>query len=150
MSEILAAYKTVMTSSNSAFHSGVALACEVMTLEELKRTHQVYRIQVLYHEEGDDRDESDEFEGSVDLSSTINYKLVAHPDDSISDFKLVLQNQYAYEWGLNVRHTDRYGLASGWEVVLDREPLEILGNHWFLHNYQIIHRDMIYAIVQRR
>lgn len=150
MSEILAAYETIMTSSNSVSNSGVALACEVMTLEQLRRTHEVYTIQMLYHEEGDDRDVSDELEKSGDLSNTINYKLVSHPDDSISDFKLALQSKYAHEWGLDVRRTDRYGLASGWEVVLNGEPLEILGNHWFLHTYQIVHRDLIYAIVRRQ
>ncbi|KAI2491372.1 hypothetical protein MHU86_23192 [Fragilaria crotonensis] len=121
-----------------------------MTLEQLRRTHEVYAIHTLYHEEGDDPDVSNELERSGALSNTINYKLVAHPDDSISDFKLALQKKYAHEWGLDVRRIDRYGLASGWEVVLDGEPLEILGNHWFLHTYEIVHRDLIYVIVRRR
>lgn len=149
MSEILSAYETVMT-TNTAFDSRVALACEVMTLEQLRRTHEVYTIQVLYHDENEDRNMPSDLEmTSRHVSNNINYKLVAHADDSVSDFKHVLQEQFARDWGLDLKRTDRYGLASGWEVVLDGEPLEILGNHWFLHTYHIVHGALIYAIVRR-
>jgi hypothetical protein len=152
MSEILSAYETVMTATNSVFDSRVALACEVMALEQLRRTHEVYTIQILYEAKNEDLNKPCELpvEGSADVSSTIHYKLVAHADDSVSDFKHVLQEQYGREWGLDLKRTDRYGLASGWEAVLDGEPLEILGNHWFLHTYHILHGDLIYAIVRRR
>ena len=149
MSEILSAYETVMTTINTGFDSRVALACEVMTLDQLRRTHEVYTIRILYHDEHEDQNMPHE-EGSANVSNTIHYKLVAHADDSVSDFKHLLQEQYGREWGLDLKRADRYGLASGWELVLDHEPLEVLGNHWFLHTYQIAHGDLIYAIVRRR
>ena len=180
MSEFLAAYETILrsrrtTSSSSPVQQRVTLACEeATTVGQLRQTHTVYTIQILYQSIHDNQDinhnrEVDEVtsstepstEQTADLSNSIVYKLFVHKDDSISDIKHAIQEQYGRDWGLTTHsswnHPDRYGLALGWELVLEfgdvgdeqNQSLEILGNHWFLDTYSIEHGDWIYAIIQR-
>lgn len=183
MAVFVSAYDTILQSRRSATQSSsspvqqrVTLACEeATTVEQLRHTHTVYALQILYRNHVDDdtrvddgrsssiESSTDEPEHNTALSNAIVYKLLVHPDDSIADIKHVIQEQYGNEWGLTTSSStwnrpDRYGLALGWELVrevggIDEEPnpmsLEILGNHWFLDTYSIEHGDWIYAIVSR-
>jgi hypothetical protein len=148
MSEILAAYEDVMFGT-TAVDPRVAFACEVLTLQQLRRTHDVRTVQVLYHDPGNRLEQHPEVENGTDLSRVVTYPLVVRKDDSVSDMKHSLQTLYGTDWGLDLNRTDRYGLASGWEVVQDGEPLNILGNHFFLDGYGIEHGDWLYAVIRR-
>ena len=154
MSEIVAAYEAVMApTSNVGGDSRVAIACEVMTLEELRRGHYVYTVQVLYEQNLEkETEETMVLDESIqtELSNSIIYKLVLHADDSVSDFKQSLQRHYGKEWGLDQRRSDRHGLAMGWELVTSgKNELQVLGNHWFLYTYQVAHGDLVHAIVRK-
>jgi hypothetical protein len=129
----------------------VALACEVLTLEELMRDfkHDVRCIQLVYAEGGED--EITPTNACPDVpTDSVFYQVMAHPDDSISDLKHFLEEKYASEWCLVGRSKDRYGLATGWELVVSKgDELEILGNHWFLHTYHLHHQEKVYAVIRK-
>jgi len=194
MSDILAAYETLMAPSSASTDYGdsrVAIACEVMTLDDLKRDskrHSVYTIQVLYNNDNDDNNKNVDHQSTIpndddssqekDRSSSTTtimaskdhnmiYRIVVHPDDSVTDFKHVLQQTFGTEWGLDQqRRKDRHGLATAWEVVTNQQQqqqeqqyatsdtdtnhheLQILGNHWFLYTYNINHGDLVHVIVR--
>mmetsp|Transcript_39087 Transcript_39087/g.58715 ORF Transcript_39087/g.58715 Transcript_39087/m.58715 type:complete len:188 (+) Transcript_39087:3519-4082(+) len=112
-------------------------------------------------------------EQSNTLSSYIIHPINTHPDDAVSDLKRIILSKYSKLWGLDGRDTDRDGIAMGWELVIptketldhvslnfdendnekdtkDEEKNEILGNHWFLHSYDVHHGDIIYAVVRKK
>lgn len=206
MSDIVAAYETLMDADfGGGNDSRVAIACEVMTLDDLKRNREqysVYAIQVFFMTEEDNRtndattveviqhdervsriqqgraaqDDNDERNPpqidsnmlAINDDSYENhiYPIVVHPDDSVTDVKHALQQQYGSEWSLDQHRYDRHGLATAWEVVVQRDPLEssisnddddtskrtneliILGNHWFLYTYNVSHGDLVHVVVR--
>jgi len=128
--------------------SRVALAAEIYTIEELKldRFHDVYTIQILYHDDGkqlkkqqrakqgegyDDDDIMAEKADTSVVGDTTNViglhetqisaetciEILAHPDDSVSDLKRAIQEKYETEWGLRGRKMDRDNIRMGWEVL---------------------------------
>jgi len=160
MSEIIAAYEALTESDfGGGSDSSVAVACEVLTLDEIRRDrkHDIHSVRVRYplefiqekpFEESYNQDIKDRH-----LPIDSNYLDVeTHPGDSVTDFKNQLEQLYGCDWGLENRQKDRYGLAKGWEVVVaqsNNAELEILGNHWFLHDYQVFHGDIVHAIVRK-
>jgi hypothetical protein len=143
---ILSAYEAILSSKHElSVDNRVSRACEVMTLSQLRLTHNVFAIEICYH---DVSSTTSSRTTCNELSQLISYKCTVHPEDSISDVKIQLQTLYANEWGLDSRRLDRFGLALGWELVLDSDPLEILGNHWFLNTYHIEHGHILYAVVR--
>jgi hypothetical protein len=146
MNTILSAYEAILSSKDElSVDNRVSMACEVMTLIQLRRTHNVFAVEICYH---DILSTSPSYNTCTEMSQLILYKCVVHPDDSISDVKRHLESLYSLEWGLDSRRLDRFGLAVGWELVLDGDPLEILGNHWFLNTYQIENGHILYAVVR--
>jgi hypothetical protein len=142
MSDILAAYQSLLAPDFGGADSRVAIACEIMTLDDLKRDrkrHSVYTVQVLYDDEEskcttsiaaeeqqqqqvvvnyDDGATLSSSTTMVTSSSETVYQIVVHPDDSVMDFKQALQRAYGAQWGLDQKRRDRHGLAMSWEVVV--------------------------------
>lgn len=156
MSDIVAAYETLMDPHDiGGIDSRVAIACEaVSSLEELSRAHNVYKIQVLFE---DDDVVHDDCTGPqvIDSNQVVSeghrvWRIVAHEDDSISDIKHNVQQEFGTAFGFTGRRRDRYGLATGWELVIVRpDQLEVLGNHWFLHTYGFGSGDFVNAVVRK-
>eukprot|EP00546_Thalassionema_frauenfeldii_P012657 CAMPEP_0178910704 /NCGR_PEP_ID=MMETSP0786-20121207/9243_1 /TAXON_ID=186022 /ORGANISM="Thalassionema frauenfeldii, Strain CCMP 1798" /LENGTH=228 /DNA_ID=CAMNT_0020582981 /DNA_START=15 /DNA_END=698 /DNA_ORIENTATION=+ len=140
MSEIISAYEALTESDfGGGRDSSVALACEVLTLDELCRDqkHDIYSLRVSYPSQFRQETFENDFHQCVTnehLPANSNFwDIETHPDDSVTDFKKNLEQRYGRNWGLENRQKDRYGLATGWEIVITQNKkaaLEILGNHW--------------------
>ena len=171
MTEIINAYqklmdsKTGLTGGSKVGDSRVALACEIMTLVELKEDliHDVHNIRILYNSDMRTEKKTDlkceKISIASDLSTQSILEATVHPDDSISDVKRILQDRYLEDWGLAGRRKDRDKIATGWELVCQQSgtkgmkdhesSLHVMSYHLFLHTYSVQHGDIIYAVVRK-
>jgi len=151
MKELVEAYQYLMDDSfgEKLGSSRVATACEIYTIEELRadNVHDVHSIRVIY--EAEQRcDSGEDLAMSQEISSTSFVEVMAHPDDSVSDLKRELQNQFSSEWDLDNRQKDRDGVALGWEVVTENNR-SVLSYHLFLHSYAIKDGDILHAVIRK-
>jgi hypothetical protein len=185
MKGLIAAYESLINghdglqSSFSGGNSRVAIACQTYTVDELRgmrRAFDVYSFRIEFDNRSNVAMESEKVkDGSVldgmDSSHACDYSryldpypvlpLKVHPDDSISDMKRHIQNQYAEDWGLGVvdEKVDRDGLYQGWEMVYGINGEEesrngkscgnVLSYHLFLNSYGIREGDLVHAVVGR-
>lgn len=184
MTELIAAYESLINghegllSNCSGRNSRVALACQSNTLDELRgmrRAFDVHSFRIEFvnpsncamkSENVQDANVVDRVDRHArDYSRCLNpfpiLPLKVHPDDSISDLKRHIQNQYAEDWGLGIvdRMVDRDGLYLGWELVYGTNDEEesgsgkgcgnVLSYHLFLSSYGIREGDLLHAVVGR-
>ena len=129
----------------------------------------MYSFRIRYDDEnyggdggGSNGDDSNEIKSGTDgreVSVVQISELEAHPDDSISDVKRLLQDSYGDAWGLMDRRLDRDRIAIGWELVQQRvdvggggeesRSLEVMSYHLFLHSYGVVSGGVIHAVVRR-
>ena len=172
MAEIINAYQKLMDSKNDLSggskvgDSRVALACEIMTLDELKEDliHDVHTIRILNNSDvradNENNFNCEKISRTRDVCTQSILEATVHPNDSISDVKRILQDSYLEDWGLAGRRKDRDGIASGWEIVCQQSrtegvkdhdsSLHVMSYHLFLHTYGIQHGDIIYAVVRKK
>lgn len=160
MTELIFAYDMLMDDdygSTGVGDSRVALACEMYTIDELRlnRLYDVYTLQILYDDNNKEiRNSYDDTkvdyptkeQDYYELTNIQTTQIFAHPDDSVLDLKRHLQESFAERWDLSERKSNRYQIATDWELVAGIDG-SILGNHLFLHDYAIKNNDLIHAIV---
>ncbi len=173
MVDLIHAYETLMNKHKETFltddmarDSRVSLACEMYSIEELRRMHHlfdVYSFRVSFTDAlGNDDTQKSQYEHASKeneatskqqqlLDSPPIMPLQAHPDDSISDVKRKIQSQFAPGWGLEGRRLDRDGIQLGWELVhvTNQDDAHVLSYHLFLHSYDIQDGSVLHAVVRK-
>jgi hypothetical protein len=184
MTDLIAAYESLINgheglqSNCPGGNSRVALACQSYTLDELRGMRRIFdvhsfRIEFVNRSNCPMKSENVQDANVVDgvdrhvrhysryLDPFPIVPLKVHSDDSISDLKRHIQNQYAEDWGLGIidRRVDRDGLYLGWELVYGTNDEEECGNgkgcgsvlsyHLFLSSYGIREGDLLHAVVGR-
>lgn len=159
MTELVEAYQILMEDDEDfaarfkvGHSSKVALVCELYSLDELTmdRFHDVYALEMVFEDPdigktsmrgvttNDSQDKFDGTSSSISSQSVVvldaskhKLKVYAHPQDSVSDLKRCLEEDYGVEWGLRSldddsldRRKDRDGLATGWELLVLRATNE--------------------------
>ena len=170
MTELVQAYQRLTSDDyNDAHDSQVALVCEILPLEELGRNpnYDVYAIRVWLW--GDDDSSpltttkaaaipsNDDEQRALSIETFMEVQ--AHPEDSVADLKNTIQDSLADK--LVGRRRDRYGFATGWEIVQRQKDKQqsnnnknnnnkVLSNHFFLSDYRVQHGDLLHAVVRRQ
>jgi hypothetical protein len=157
MTEITEAYDKLMDEDYSTRWGDhrVAMACEMYTLDELLASPMfaVYTIQILYSTDTAEDGTAHSHTSIRDARALRKeFQVLCDPFDSVSDLKRLIQSLKFQEWGLHGRAMDRDKLAKGWELVFYDalgQQATILSYHLFLHSYPIVHRQLVYAVVQK-
>mmetsp|Transcript_11438 Transcript_11438/g.26544 ORF Transcript_11438/g.26544 Transcript_11438/m.26544 type:complete len:179 (-) Transcript_11438:199-735(-) len=165
MTRLLDVYEELTLSDHTvARDSRVAWACEVFSLEELQNDsiHDVHALQITWQDQLQDTPATTKTtleDTGRDVALDIMFPITVHPEDSVQDFKHIIQELYGEEWGLSGRPKDRHRLFTGWELMMistnnndqhdnnDHQDNAILGNHFFLSDYPI--QQVVYAIVRK-
>lgn len=174
MARLVNAYESLMSKYSASYlsdatDSRVALACEIYTVDELRNSplFDVYAFRINYNDD-DINSRGDVEEGGSDtiqtpIDSHVQNRLDphpvlpidAHPQDSVSDLKRCIIQQYATAWGLEDRKRDRDGLYLGWELIYgnnhdtDANSHSVLSYHLFLESYGVNNGDILHAVVRK-
>ena len=175
MARLVNAYESLMSKYSASYlsdatDSRVALACEIYTVDELRNSSlfDVYAFRINYNDDDDVNNGGDAEEGDNDTIHTPTNSdgqnhldphpvlpIDAHPQDSVSDLKRCIIQQYATAWGLEDRKRDRDGLYLGWELIYgnnhntDANSHSVLSYHLFLESYGVNNGDILHAVVRK-
>lgn len=170
MARLVNAYESLMSKysasylSSDATDSRVSLACEIYTIDELRKSplFEVYSFRINYEHDNNRRSDVEGNNDTIQAPPTNHHQnnhldpfpvlpISAHPQDSISDLKRCIQSKYATAWSLEDRKRDRDGLYLGWELICSSANNShcVLSYHLFLDSYGIHDGDILHAVVRK-